>query len=100
MFILKIYLNYLFLKLAETKKKKNMSLFEAQADQKLQITDILSGEEAKRKLYSLGLHINDEIVKISNNKRGPVLFHCQILGRTKFAIGKDLAKKIIVQYGD
>lgn len=73
-----------------------MSLFDAPAEENLTILEIETGTEAKRKLGAIGLHINDNIIKINDNKNGPVLIQHSMSEMSKLAIGKELAKKIRV----
>jgi Fe2+ transport system protein FeoA len=77
-----------------------MSLYDAPSEEELTIIEITSGKEAKRKLFALGLHVDDVIIKLNNNKQGPVLLQNNLTGLSKLAIGKELAKKIIVSNGN
>jgi Fe2+ transport system protein FeoA len=75
-----------------------MSLTEAPIDKKLLISDILSGTEVRRKLSSLGIHINDCVIKVNSTKWGPILLQNLSSGTSKVAIGRGLAEKILVDY--
>lgn len=75
-----------------------MSLLDAPIDTKLIILEICSGIEAKRKLTSMGIHINDSIVKINEAKWGPLLVQNLSNGSDKIAVGRGLASKIMVSY--
>lgn len=75
-----------------------MSLAEAYPERKLKVVDIRSGYEARRRLNSMGLHIDDYIVKINYSKHGPVIFRNAIQQSQVLAIGYNLAEKIIVEY--
>jgi Fe2+ transport system protein FeoA len=77
-----------------------MSLYDAPSHEELKVVDIESGREAKQKLFDLGLHVDDVIVKLNNNKRGPVLLQNNMTNMSKLAIGMELAKKIIVSNGN
>jgi Fe2+ transport system protein FeoA len=75
-----------------------MSLVEAPVNFKLKISDIQSGMEAKRQLNHIGLHEDDLLIKVNNNKWGPVLIRNLSNGISKIAIGRGLAEKILVEY--
>lgn len=75
-----------------------MSLTEAYPERKLKVIDIRSGYEARRRLNSIGLHIDDFIVKLNHSKHGPVLLRNAIQESQVLAIGYKLAEKIIVEY--
>ncbi len=79
---------------------EEMSLTEAPSEKKLKISDILSGSEVRKKLSSMGIHTDDFLVKINNTKWGPVLVQNISNGSSKVALGRGLAEKIIVEYGD
>lgn len=75
-----------------------MSLTEAPIETKLQIIGIDSGEHSKRKLSSMGIQIDNFIVKLNDTKWGPVLVKNPENGMNKLALGRHLAEKIIVKY--
>jgi Fe2+ transport system protein FeoA len=75
-----------------------MSLLEAPTDTTLKIVQICSGIEAKRKLTSLGIHINDSLVKLNEAKWGPLLVQNLSNGNDKIAVGRGLASNIIVSF--
>ena len=77
-----------------------MSLTEAKSEKKLTIREILSGMGLKRKLNSMGIHINDNVVKVNDTKWGPILVQNISNGSTKLALGRHLCDKIIVDYVD
>ena len=77
-----------------------MSLTEALSKKKLVISEILSGQDIKRRLGSMGIHKNDSLIKINDTKWGPVLVQNVSNGTGKVALGRGLAEKIIVNYGD
>ncbi|ROL61398.1 ferrous iron transport protein A [Bacteroidetes/Chlorobi group bacterium ChocPot_Mid] len=77
---------------------KKMSLAEAQAEKKLKINSIATGKEALRRLTAMGIHIDDEIIKLNNPKWGPVLVQNISNGQNKLALGRGLAEKILVEY--
>ncbi len=77
-----------------------MSLTEAVKEKKLRINAILSGREALRRLSSMGIHVDDELIKLNNPKWGPILVQNISNGTSKMALGRGLAEKILVEYGD
>ncbi|MFH1051812.1 MAG: FeoA family protein [bacterium] len=77
-----------------------MSLTEAVTEKKLRINAILSGKEALRRLSSMGIHVDDELIKLNNPKWGPILVQNLSNGTNKMALGRGLAEKILVEYGD
>jgi len=77
-----------------------MSLTEAPAEIKLKVNAILSGKDVLRRLSSMGIHIDDELIKLNNPKWGPVLIQNISNGTNKLAIGRGLAENILVEYED
>lgn len=73
-----------------------MSLLEAPMDMELKIVEIGSCSESKRKLTALGMHTGDHLVRLNNNKWGPILVRNVSGGINKIAICRGLASKIIV----
>ena len=63
----------------------------------VRIADIAGGEGARRRLFSLGLHIGDRIEIVSVGiLSGPVLVRLAGSG-VAIAIGRGIAQKILVQ---
>lgn len=87
-------------KLIEDRLQMSSNLIDAPAQKQLKIIEIQSGKVAKMNLHSMGLFINDYIVKLNNNKWGPVLVQNISNGSSKIALGHKLAQKIIVEYED
>lgn len=75
----------------------NMNLIEAPENQKLRVVDINSGKEAKRKLISIGIRVNDIILKINSPGLGAILVQNISTDATKVALGKGLGYKINVE---
>lgn len=75
----------------------DMVLAEANEDRRYKIVAINPGKEAKRKLLSLGLYINDLIEIISNPHFGPILIKNLSKGNVQIAIGRGIAEKIQVE---
>jgi len=74
-----------------------MSLDQAPRDIPQVIVEIASGEEAKRKLLAMGLHAGDAIVKLNQARWSPVLIRNLTTRSSKIAIGRGLARKILVR---
>lgn len=77
---------------------KVMSLVEAPIDIDLKIKDIVSGKEAKMKLFQMGFHIDDSLIRMNKNSWGPVLIKNISNGNIMVALGRNLAEKILVDY--
>ena len=75
-----------------------MSILDAPIDTKLKILEINSGNEFKRKLFSLGMQIDDCFIKIHPAKRGPILLQSVTNPNSKLALDRKLAESIIVAY--
>jgi Fe2+ transport system protein FeoA len=73
-----------------------MSLNEAPQNVRLKILGINSDLVSKVKLFSLGIHVNDSVIKLNKAKWGPVLFKNISFNSSKMALGKIWAKNIIV----
>lgn len=74
-----------------------MVLAEANGNNRYKIVAINSGKEAKRKLLSLGVYINDLIEIVSNPHFGPILIKNLSKDNAQIAIGRGIAEKIEVQ---
>lgn len=75
-----------------------MSLSEAPIDEILKVVFIDSGEETKRKLQSMGLFIDNVVIRVSNNRWGPILICDANNTASKIAIGRNIARKIKVEH--
>ncbi len=75
-----------------------IDLTNAPSNKNLRVVSINAGTTAKQRLISLGIHVGDEIVKLNENGRGPVLVKNVTLNSSKIAIGYGLAMKIFVDY--
>ena len=73
-----------------------MSLYDAPANTELKVIDIFSGVEAKRRLLSIGIRQSDILVKLNSPPWGAVLVKNVSTGSTKLAVGRNLARKIMV----
>ncbi len=62
-----------------------------------EIVEIKAGVEAKRKLLAMGLHVGDAIVKLNHPHWSPVLLRNLTSRSSKIAIGRGLARKILVR---
>jgi len=76
---------------------KMTSLLTIEPGVPVRIVDIPGGEGARRRLFSLGLHVGDRIEIVSVGiLRGPILVRHADTGVT-IAIGRGIAQKIMVQ---
>lgn len=74
-----------------------MTLTQAPRDKHLKIVAIQGGSEVRRRLFSLGFHINDVIELDSKSIfRGPVLIR-NINSDSAVAVGRGIAQKIMVE---
>ncbi|MCU0275723.1 MAG: ferrous iron transport protein A [Acidobacteria bacterium] len=76
---------------------KTTSLDLACPDTAVAIVEIKAGEEAKRKLLAMGLHVGDAIIKLNHPRWSPVLIRNLTTHSSKIAIGQGLARKILVR---
>jgi len=77
-----------------------MSLTEAPIDIILRIIAIESGEQTKRKLSSMGIQLDNKLIKLNSTNWGPVLIKNPDNGIYRLALGRKLAEKIRVTYED
>jgi Fe2+ transport system protein FeoA len=75
-----------------------MKLIEAKTEEKLRVLEINSSQDEKRKLSSMGIHTDDFLIRLAENKWGPVLIQKFEESATKLAIGREIAKNILVEY--
>lgn len=74
-----------------------MSLAEARRDERLRVKDVAGGWGLKRKILSLGIDPGDEVRVVTEfSERGPFILE-NITKGTKIAIGRGIARKIIVE---
>ncbi len=71
-------------------------LIDAPLGKILKVTGIKAGKDARHRLYALGVHIGDKIIKLSNTKWRPQLIQNLTSDSSKIAIGKGLSEKIFV----
>lgn len=64
----------------------------------LRIVSIDAGADSKKRLSSMGLHVNDVLIRITNAKWGPILIQNNSNSDSKVALGRGMAEKIIVEY--
>lgn len=81
-------------------KKASVSirLTDAPAGVPLCIVDVQAGEEARRRLLALGLHSGDVLQRLDAGSWGPVLVSNVTTRSTKVAIGRHLARRILVSH--
>lgn len=77
-----------------------INLYDAEAGKGLKVVEIVSGREAKRRLLSIGIKFNDILMKLDSPPWGAVLVKNLSTDSTKLAVGRNLARKILVQYVD
>lgn len=74
-----------------------MNLADIKKGKKAKVKDFLGGWGFKRKILSLGIDPGDEVVVIIGmEERGPFMIENLTKG-TKIALGRGMAKKIIVE---
>lgn len=78
--------------------RTSIHLSEAPCDRELRIVALSCGAEARRKLLSMGLHVDDTIVRYQALQWGPVLIRNLTQNSSKIALGKGIARKITVSY--
>jgi Fe2+ transport system protein FeoA len=77
-----------------------MSLLEAPQRVRLKVIDIAGGEGARRRLFSLGFHKGDEIeCRVRGILGGPVIIK-NIRSGVTAAVGRGIARKILVEATD
>ncbi len=75
-----------------------MNLYDAPVNKNLKVVGINSGREAKRRLLSIGIRQSDILIKLTSPPWGAILVKNVSTGATKVAVGRNLAKKIMVEY--
>jgi len=75
-----------------------LSLYDVDEDREVRVVDIVSGREAKRRLMSIGIKYSDILIKLNSPSWGALLVKNISTGSTKIALGRNLAKKIMVEY--
>ena len=73
-----------------------MTLLQAPENIPLTIIEIKSGIELKKQLSTLDIYIEESIVKLKGARFGPIVIQKVKEGNEKFAIGRGVAEKIIV----
>ena len=71
-----------------------MSLVTAKQGERLIIKDFTGGAEARMRLLTMGLRLDDEIEIITNQSRGRLVVAAD---NKRYALGRGLAQKILVQ---
>ncbi len=75
---------------------KIMTLNLAPRNNPLLVIEIKAGQESKRKLLTMGIHMGDSIAKLNDSRWSPVLIRNLTTRSSKIAIGQGLARKILV----
>ena len=73
---------------------QGMPLAMAKPGERLVIKDITGGSGARMRLLSMGLRLKDEIEIVTNPRQGQIVV---AVGFKRFALGRGLAQKIMVQ---
>jgi Fe2+ transport system protein FeoA len=73
-----------------------ISLNQIPSGKPYKIIRITTGLEARKKLLALGIHVGDLINKINQSRWSPVLIQNITTHSSKIAIGRSLARKIMV----
>lgn len=73
---------------------QGMPLAMAKPGERLIINDITGGSGARMRLLSMGLRLKDEIEIVTNPRQGQIVV---AVGFKRFALGRGLAQKIMVQ---
>lgn len=74
-----------------------MKLSEAPIETRLKVLEIIPPNNSKKRLNSLGLHVNDFLFKLNTVAWGPVLIENISNSMTKIALGRGIADMIIVR---
>jgi Fe2+ transport system protein FeoA len=64
------------------------------------ITKIDAGTEARHRLNSMGIHVNDNYIKRGGNGKGPVIIQNHSSHATQVAIGRGLAESVKIEVLD
>ncbi len=75
-----------------------INLSDAPAEKRLKVLNINAGQDIKKRLSVMGLHINDVLIKQTWAKWGPILVENTSNSNSKVAIGRGLADKIMVEF--
>jgi len=74
---------------------KKSSLLQIKENEKVKILEILGGSNLEKRLMSMGVYKDKELIKVSHiGLKGPVVIK---VGRTILALGHGVAAKIIVE---
>lgn len=77
-----------------------ISLADAPRDRQLKIVDFLGGHGVRRRLMALGFHKNDLIELDSRSIFGGPLLIRDLTSETSVALGRGIARKIMVEIVD
>lgn len=75
-----------------------MTLFEARVEARLRVIQILGGRGVRHRLFSMGLNPGDYIRIIQIAPFKGTFFIENLSNGSKFAIGRGIARKIVVEY--
>lgn len=74
-----------------------LNILDIQIGTEFTIIRIESDIDSKHRLNSMGIHQNDNFIKKAGNGSGPVIIQNQTGNATQIALGRDLAKTLIVK---
>lgn len=77
---------------------KKIELDNAPADIELEVLEINAGRFARKRLMTMGIQMEDKLIKFNDAPWGPVLIRNVTSNASKIAIGRRLAHKILVRY--
>lgn len=64
---------------------------------KFTIISINSDDSSKQKLFSMGIHLKDNYIKVAGKSKSAVIIQNLSINSTQIAISKDLASNIVVK---
>jgi Fe2+ transport system protein FeoA len=73
-----------------------MKLSDAPIETRLKVMEIVPPNNSKKRLNSIGLHVNDFLVRLNTVAWGPVLIENISNSMSKIALGRGIADNIIV----
>ncbi len=74
-----------------------MKLIDAPDKIRITLLQISASDEVRRRLNTMGLYINDVLVRMNDSRWGPILIQNLSNRSSKIALGRRLAEKIFVE---
>ncbi len=75
-----------------------MTLFDAQVGQRLRVVQIVGGRGVRSRLFSMGLNPGDIVRVLQIAPFRGTFFVENMSNGSKFALGRGIARKIVVEY--